>query len=745
MMHDGTAIDQFPALRHSPQAWSSLSVRSVVIGILSFCVLAALSLSVAPGSSVATLWPLVRSPAYAAPDGGSRQRTFIPNGMAMLLTNVMARPTGVQVTAGTVTFSLIRLTGLVTQACTYDTADRLTSISGGIPEGFTYDGHGRLKTHTVDNDVRTYGYDTLDRLTTITLTRVGNATPVSTTTLTYDGLSNQPATRAVTTGTVTTTTTYAYDGRHVVSVQSGTTSTTIATPGGTPLWQTASSGVQTFATDGRGTMTGLVSPTAFLERYSVDGYGNVTATDASGGPLSASSGPRLHGVWYDADSDQYQMGARLYAPGMGRFVTSDPANAGTNWNVYCDGDPVNRSDVNGTDWKWNMSGVTQSGGQWDYVSGTNPNVPFPTLTPDQMGGATYIDAETYRGIKDAMGVPIYALGPFADPADHLPNGIGGGYLAASIIATGQLASSPRIDADYQSILSSAQIADETMDASEQASLIAMERQRMGEEAAEASNRAIAAIPGRILAEPVAQLHDIGSLSFGSGQTWSMTADMNRAQFAAGHGAAYATTVGTAWAVAELATMKLGTVARAAKMGIEIGEAGFAANGLYRAPAGGANEAVRAVFLREAGTLSFKAKLLMHNMLTPGRRWITSGMIKSRIGNAVFKEGAFTVAPLAENGAVLAPGLAVTEETALLFGGASRASFVSRQFFHHELIHVSQMMKNPNIWRSFPLRMLHEPVQLLTAHGAIGLPVAGAGGVCVSRELYDLYNVMYGDK
>lgn len=37
-----------------------------------------------------------------------------------------------------------------------------------------------------------------------------------------------------------------------------------------------------------------------------------------------------------------------------------------------------------------------------------------------------------------------------------------------------------------------------------------------------------------------------------------------------------------------------------------------------------------------------------------------------------------------------------------------------------------MIKNPKLWTEFPLRMVHEPIQILTAHGAIGWPALGVG-------------------
>ena len=135
--------------------------------------------------------------------------------------------------------------------------------------------------------------------------------------------------------------------------------------------------------------------------------------------------------------------------------------------------------------------------------------------------------------------------------------------------------------------------------------------------------------------------------------------------------------------------------------------GFGANGLYRAPTGMADDAVKAAYLEEVDSLAFRVKLGLHNRLTPFHKRTSVAAVREAVENGAFGRGPFTVRAL--------------EDGTKLFGGSGSRTFLNRQFFHHELIHVSQMIKNPNLWSKAPLRMLHEPIQIWTAHATWGIP------------------------
>ena len=63
-------------------------------------------------------------------------------------------------------------------------------------------------------------------------------------------------------------------------------------------------------------------------------------------PASA-GGERYTGKPLDAELGLYYFGARYYDPGLGRFITADPARDGLNWYVYCDNNPGARVDPDG--------------------------------------------------------------------------------------------------------------------------------------------------------------------------------------------------------------------------------------------------------------------------------------------------------------------------------------------------------------------------------------------------------------
>ena len=71
------------------------------------------------------------------------------------------------------------------------------------------------------------------------------------------------------------------------------------------------------------------------KHYDYDPYGNeLNANPNDTNPF------RYAGEYFDAESGQIYLRNRYYSPGTGRFTQEDPIRDGTNWYVYCAGNPV---------------------------------------------------------------------------------------------------------------------------------------------------------------------------------------------------------------------------------------------------------------------------------------------------------------------------------------------------------------------------------------------------------------------
>ncbi len=84
--------------------------------------------------------------------------------------------------------------------------------------------------------------------------------------------------------------------------------------------------------------------------YTYDAYGNCFASSASCATLPAATVPfRFTGQRYDAETGLYYYRARYYAPGIGRFIETDPAGYGPdiNWYTAFGNDPTDKTDPTG--------------------------------------------------------------------------------------------------------------------------------------------------------------------------------------------------------------------------------------------------------------------------------------------------------------------------------------------------------------------------------------------------------------
>ncbi len=82
-----------------------------------------------------------------------------------------------------------------------------------------------------------------------------------------------------------------------------------------------------------------------LKTYDYDAFGNETLQDDPGFEIY---NPFLYcGEYYDEETGLIYLRARYYDPSIGRFISEDPIQDGTNWYAYCANNPVMFVDPSG--------------------------------------------------------------------------------------------------------------------------------------------------------------------------------------------------------------------------------------------------------------------------------------------------------------------------------------------------------------------------------------------------------------
>jgi len=281
---------------------------------------------------------------YVKPGGGmGSQRmaeTRNDNGVSSQWTysyDADARLTGATVSGGTLASysygydAVGNMTSNNGVAQRYDADNQITTAGSTT---FTYDNNGN-QTGTSESGFPRWRYDAQNHT-------IGYTGGLATDTFTVDGGMQR---RQKTTTTGGTTTSGVFDGdmyRQLAPVSR--TLYYVRDPGGRLLALTDGGTVYYYGLDGHGSVATLTDKNgAVVNTYRYDPYGNsLSKTERAVLPNPW----QYAGGYYEAESGLYLLGARYYAPTLGRFLQQDPLGGDSQY-AYAGSDPCNNSDATG--------------------------------------------------------------------------------------------------------------------------------------------------------------------------------------------------------------------------------------------------------------------------------------------------------------------------------------------------------------------------------------------------------------
>jgi len=266
---------------------------------------------------------------------------------------------------------------------------------------YTYDAVGDMIEKSKGSCLETwyYGYDTLNRVTTVQRTSNGTAL-LMTATYTYDVYNNLLKVSEWQSGGATTTTQYAYDGTQEWAEFSGGGTLNVRDLYGVAdiVARTVSAGlpnagVSWYFVDIRGStrdIIGASSPTYVLNHSGYDAWGNEADTNAG---VTDQHGYASY--FTDKLTRLDQTIGRWYNPAAGTFIQPDPSGFGggdVNLGRYVVNNPTNYTDPSGLDgvdnrdrngshwvtltahappWRAGMNGGEEGGGAQSAAMGTS--------------------------------------------------------------------------------------------------------------------------------------------------------------------------------------------------------------------------------------------------------------------------------------------------------------------------------------------------------------------------------------
>jgi len=270
---------------------------------------------------------------------GTTQYTYDPDGRLATVTEPSGRVTtyGYDGAGNRTSRSVTSGTTTDTTSYTYDASDRLLTMTPptGSMVSYGYDLNGNM----LGDGVRTFGYDGLNRLTSV---QQGGNTIAS---HVYDGtgLRTQKTTAS---GTVQ----YYYGGDRVVNEGDGAGNITRTNLWGLELLRRSAAGqTNYYLFNGHGDVVSVLDGTGAEQgSYRYDAFGQPTSASGTvDNPFRYATEP------YDEETGLLYLRARYYSPDLGRFVTQDTykGNPWQPWTqnlyVYVGNDPINYTDPTG--------------------------------------------------------------------------------------------------------------------------------------------------------------------------------------------------------------------------------------------------------------------------------------------------------------------------------------------------------------------------------------------------------------
>ena len=236
--------------------------------------------------------------------------------------------------------------GLTTLTYNYNDYDELTSILNGNDTVYScdYDLNGNQITKTEGTTITTYSFNPANLLTSVTQ-QVGQGTPTTLASYDYDA-TNQRIQKTV--GTAVTN--YYYSDLNLLYTKDGSgiiIEQNVLEPDGSMVQsRRADESNYWYRQDVRGSVTNIVNnEDSVVKSYTYNVYGNTV----QGGSFVNSFA--YSGAVIDNETGLYYMNARYYDSQTGRFISMDTyrGEGESYWNLYafCNGDPVNYSDISG--------------------------------------------------------------------------------------------------------------------------------------------------------------------------------------------------------------------------------------------------------------------------------------------------------------------------------------------------------------------------------------------------------------